>query len=264
MDGGTHNPFVMALDEFWIACEQGDLENAKRLFRNGGINIHALRDRAFRHACANGQLHVAKWLHELGGVRIHSKDNAAFRGAFANGHAETVQWLHGLGINVHVLGRDRFNRACQAGHLQVAQWLYGLGGVDKLDRGLHDACMLNHVNVVKWLWLLGHPSIMHISLQRMFERACEWCNLELMQWLHGLGDIDIHRDGDRMFRMACRRVRLDMARWLMSLEPHYVWRAECFDRLTTWSRPRDAWMRSVVRGANVRLLPVTAQMPFGK
>lgn len=235
---------------------EGDLEHAKRLCANGDINIHALKDYAFYHACANGRVHVAKWLHGLGGVDIHTRHDKPLRRAFDNGHADTVKWLHELGVSPHVLGRDRFQRACGAGHLEIAQWLQGLGDVDvrALEKGLRDACWGGHVEVVKWVWLhvlVGHP-LKAINQQHAFQWACDGASLEIMQWLHGLGGIDIHAEYDSAFRSCCKRGQsLHIARWLLSLEPQRVWLAECLDNLRSWTLARDAWMRSVVRGAQV-------------
>jgi hypothetical protein len=116
------------MTSFVDACERGNLPEAQRLLRQGGVNIHAYNDVAFRRACWNGQLQVAKWLFELGGVNIHAANDYAFQRACGHGHLEVARWLYGLGgVDIHANDDFAFTMAC-ALHFQccLARWLIAM------------------------------------------------------------------------------------------------------------------------------------------
>ena len=57
------------------------LHVAEWLMRLGGVDVHAVREYAFRCACGNGHLVVAQWLVGLGAVDRHVDRDNAFRNA---------------------------------------------------------------------------------------------------------------------------------------------------------------------------------------
>jgi hypothetical protein len=115
--------------DFYTACQQGDLDTAKRLVEEfPDLNIHEGGDWAFRAACLGGHLETAKWLVALGGVDVHTENDWAFRFACTNDHLETAKWLveSFRTVNVHAAYDHAFRAACLGGNLETARWVLSL------------------------------------------------------------------------------------------------------------------------------------------
>ena len=79
--------------QFIDACEFGDFDEAKRLYKLG-VNIHALDDVAFLWTCYRGDSKMTKWLVSLGDVDIYIKQNYALRISYNINNLEVAKWLY--------------------------------------------------------------------------------------------------------------------------------------------------------------------------
>jgi hypothetical protein len=214
---------------FLHACRWGNVQVAQLLLAQGGINIHAHDDFAFRQACSYGKEQAAKWLFGLGGVNIHAVREWPFRLACQWGHLKIAQWLFQLGgVNIydsscyHV---DAFSSACRHGRLDVATWLLALGG-PKVFAGrylFHDVCENGELRVAKWLAGLGVTTDGNTGHSGSFSSA-ELKNLPMAQWLSGRlahwrtrprWDVDAS-ENDSAFVSACKWecLHMRMAMWM--------------------------------------------------
>jgi hypothetical protein len=124
------------------------------------------------------------------------------------------------------------------GDSEVAQRLVQIGFRVETRRTVLAAFMLERSRACNWpngSW----------AFRRLFRTACAGGHLALARKLHSSGFVDIH-DCDEAFLGAMANPSAHhVARWLLSQHPG------CWDAflrvLRTWSGPRDAWMRSVVR-----------------
>jgi len=132
--------------------------------KEGGIDISAGNECAFRYACLNGQLKVAQWLLQMKPtIDISFKNEYVFRLTCEKGHLEVAQWLLQVkpDINISTENEYAFRIACQNGHLEVVQWLLhlastipnGIGGIDISANNewvFRTACCNGHLEVVEW------------------------------------------------------------------------------------------------------------------
>jgi|GEM_PF-3634206 len=65
--------------------------------------------------------------------------------------------------------------------------------------------------------IFSHNEIHLWVRQRIFDRVVERGHLNILQWIHSLGGIDIHRFDDIAFRESCNRGYLEVSIWLYSL-----------------------------------------------
>ena len=88
--------------------------------QQGGIDIHASNECAFKWSCENGRLDVAQWLREIGSINIHVDDECAFRLACNNNHLNVAQWLHSLGgIDFCIFDHETFRSSKN----EIKEWL---------------------------------------------------------------------------------------------------------------------------------------------
>ena len=151
----------------------------------------------------------------------------------------------------------KFLDAGYTGDLEVAKrWfmriLQGTRNVDLYRIAFRRSCVKGHVHVAQWLMTLDWD--WRKRLQSDFAHACACGQLAVAFMLLALGDVDIHANNDAAFRGACANPSAHhVARWLIRLDPDWDWVG--LDLLKRWCGPRDVWMRSVVRGAEMQLLP---------
>jgi hypothetical protein len=53
--------------------------------------------------------------------------------------------------------------------------------------------------------------------EEIFSHLFSEGHLSLTQWLHSLGDVDIHAENDDAFRVTCTNGHLSVAQWLYRL-----------------------------------------------
>lgn len=81
----------MSDDDFFEACEKGQLETAKCLY-SFGFDIDD-ENEAFRLACYNGRLTVAEWLLSLGHIDIHMSNDKIFKFACAQNNLHIISLI---------------------------------------------------------------------------------------------------------------------------------------------------------------------------
>jgi hypothetical protein len=206
---------------FHTACRHGRWEVVQWLVSmgaTGALTLQDLAEDAIDLACAQGNLGAAQWLFGLSGARAHllTLDLAApFHAACKSGSLPLVQWLVAQGVQPGGPARA-FGLACRSGNVQLAQWLLGRGDFD-----------------------------IRVHASGAFREACQTNSIVVAQWLHRGGHVDVHAACDAAAWTALRYPPL--LQWLMNLDPDEVaWPPYCWRALKHWSRPRDAWMRSVV------------------
>lgn len=144
---------------------------------------------------------------------------------------------------------EAFDIACCRGDLDAAKSLLAKGHVDihyEWDLPFVGACRNGHLAVAQWLHGLGDVDI-HTYADRPFQMACCGGFLATAKWLYSLGGVNIHCAYSQPLWGAVIRGHAHVGRWLLALDPEYVWLAAAVNKLKTWSSPRDAWMRAVVR-----------------
>jgi AraC-like DNA-binding protein len=82
-------------DQFIELCKDGKLEEAKKLFAQGNIDVHYQDQHALRWSCAKGHLEVIEWLFTLDwrwSININVSEYA-FRFSCQYQQIKTVKWL---------------------------------------------------------------------------------------------------------------------------------------------------------------------------
>ena len=109
---------------------------------------------------------------------------------------------------------------CMDGRLLDAQWVLNHANIcmEDVEGAFHYACEHGHLDVAQWLHSIGcidvHERRTVIGEGISFLFACEMGNLNMAQWLYSLGTISVVIDG---FKVACRHGHLEMAQWLYGL-----------------------------------------------
>lgn len=110
--------------------------------------------------------------------------------------------------------------ACLRGDLDEAKRILDanpLRGFPAIGGGIFPfICRVGHLEVAQWIHGLGGVDI-HADRDAAFFWACGFGKLTVAQWLHGLGGVDIHAEDDEAFREACECKHLDVAQWLHGL-----------------------------------------------
>jgi hypothetical protein len=90
------------------------------------INSAAYRFFYFSAACRHGYLEEAKRIYAIGEIDIHQNDEEIFNNSRGNGQLEVVQWLYGLGDFAFLL-------ACECGHFNIIKWIWSLDAPDRFN-----------------------------------------------------------------------------------------------------------------------------------
>jgi hypothetical protein len=112
---------------------------------------------------------------------------------------------------------DTFVAMCGGGQLFSAQWLNSVMVVEPENktRAFQSACIMGHDDVVQWLVGLGGVDV-HVHNDLPFRNACKDQGA-IAKFLHSLGGVDIHAEEDAAFVNACSGGCIDIAQWLHSL-----------------------------------------------
>ena len=118
------------IEEFQIACEDGNLKLAKKLLQKyPNIDISFNNEYIFRYACYNKRFKLAKWLLKVKpNIDISINNEYAFKSACLNGDLKLAQYLLKVkpDINISVFNDACFVIACYKNHLKLIQWLQSL------------------------------------------------------------------------------------------------------------------------------------------
>jgi len=90
----------------------GNIEEVKRIYSLGIIDIHRQKDEPFRLACSYDRLEIAKWLYSLGDVDIYTGNNNLFRYAIVFSNIEIARYLHTLDPNIYRTHPEFFYKHC--------------------------------------------------------------------------------------------------------------------------------------------------------
>lgn len=126
---------------------------------------------------------------------------------------------------------DPFLCACRRGDLQGAKRLYRHHAPWRCGSGLIAACEGGQLQVAQWIHGLG--AVDNIDRDQAFSGACTNGHLEVAMWLYGQGDVDIC-DG---FFFAGGSGHLHVAKWLYGLGgvDIHARQDQVFEWATYWS-----------------------------
>jgi hypothetical protein len=192
-------------------------------------------------------------------VDVRASCDLPLRCACRNGRLESIKWLvDGCGADATPPDAAPLFMACVGGHLEVAQWLFErherAGGLTQL--ALHDlfvqVCTAGEAcvqPVARWLLHhMGSAAAITAAVQEAVLAAADGDSWPMVQWLLQQGVVDVHVARDHLLTGAVRAQQPDLVRWLLARDPEGRWPVGGWIRmLQTWSRPRDAWIRSVVQ-----------------
>jgi len=205
------------------ACKKGNIEQCEKIYNKYKLDIHAENDFVFRNACLEGNLKIIQWVLTFGEKPdIHANDDEIFRNACDKRRLDIAKWLYGLKDkpNIHINDEEVFRNACKNSNIDIAKWLYGLEdkpnihakdnevfkNIYKYKQYLYDD---RYIDIAKWLLTLENNINIDININEnddfiiAFRKACDCGNMDLVQWLYGLGyKSDIHII-DEAFRNVC-------------------------------------------------------------
>jgi hypothetical protein len=92
-------------------------------------------------------------------------------------------------------------------------------------------------------WLHGLGGVDVHAQHDAFVWAYALGYLQVAQWLCGLGGVDIHTANDCAFETVTMfRCNTEFGRWLVTLQPEYSWNPIHLATLRLWSHDRHAWV----------------------
>lgn len=218
---GPPSPMTTKKREFGNLCCEGKLDEAKEMYRLGGMDedAHAY---AFWMVCNTPSagtpklLETAKWLWSLGKIVVAPYENP-FLSACYSGNLELAQWLWGLGIITleKMYQEDLFHDVCGSGKLDIARWLWEIGDFkSQATDAFWCACIRNHFDIVHWMMDLEGVDL---RLHEAFVRVCEFGCLKAAKKMLALKGFDLSVCKEEAFKKACTRYQMRVAKWLWSL-----------------------------------------------
>lgn len=187
------------------------------------VDIHDHEELAFRTAVVSNNLAEARWYLAMAAttdrpINVHILRDAAFRSACLLGHLQAAQWMHSTFPGI-VVSPDVFPQACEAGHLQVAKWMLSVG-TQNYPRAFLHACAGGQLAVAQWL-VVTYDAQEPLDFRWAFKNG----TLEVAQWLLETWHPDAATIKHTLVQ-ACRGGELARAQWLQSLlaaqEPLHV------------------------------------------
>ena len=215
---------------FCRACEYGLIDLVKWLDEEFTINIHEFYHYAFRWASNNGHFDIVKWLHNKEKVDEEDIIFDSFISSFVNGHIDIVLWLlsnYRYVINM-VERDDLIYKVCVSGkHHMVSHIMSVCQNSEDITVNWDDVfcivCKYGYIDTAKWILddpLSINPN-MKIPNSRAFLFACEFGDLDIVQWLYSICD-DIHTSIiQETFIKCCQHGKLDIAKWIYDL-PEFI------------------------------------------
>ena len=159
--------------QFFQASKDGDLENVKKMIRNG-VNVHFFVEEPLCFAAQNGHLEVVKYLISNG---AHHHTNHALRWAAFYGHLEVVKYLVSKENDIHADDEKTLRLAAYNGRLDIVKYLVEECGADVHayydDGALRWAVNNGHLDVVKYLksYIVSQFTKKHIDKQKRIEKS---------------------------------------------------------------------------------------------
>lgn len=163
-----------------LAATHGHLEILQWLYRE--FPRHSCSQASVACAAGNNHRRVLRWLHEEKGLVL---DVHALEAAIANGHLELAQWLFEREPALQEqLATSAVAKAARSGHTALTQWLVRDLGLWS-PRALAGAAIACNLELVEWLHGVGKPSEL-VSSRELFAIG-ERCAFAVVEWLlrHG-------------------------------------------------------------------------------
>lgn len=215
---------------FRVACENGHLDVAKRLFSlsesaQSGIGGNAVA--SSEQSSLSGSAQSGNKVSLRKNINISSYDEYAFRGACENGHLKVAQWLLSIKPTIDISSTDEyaFRYACANNHLNIAQWLLTIKPTIDIsaynDDAFSGACKNGYLEVAQWLLKIKPTIDISVNNENAFLLACVNEHLHIVQWLLTIKPtINISVDNDIAFKVACIKGCIKIAQWLQNLLPN--------------------------------------------
>lgn len=244
---------------FYCCCHWGFLEIAKWIYNIGEINTRTIND-AFQSCCMYGYFDIVQWLYAIsnGGINIHAKNDGAFRESYTR-NIEIAKWLYQIGngtqVNDSTIGY-LFLYACQCDSLESVKWIHEIAQQKNLeinhetyDKAYCESAEYGHISILQWI----HDICPDVDIENAFKSSCENYELEdttVLEYLYNIsngkinlkelmaegyirnfeiykwfyeklnGDID-QNISDEMFDIVCEYNSSEEARWFCSKFPTY-------------------------------------------
>jgi hypothetical protein len=116
---------------FYLACEQGDLEEVKKLIIREQIYIQDVGTQGVILSSIKGNLKIIKFLIEVMNVKIAYpiSNLSALSEAARNGHFEVVKYLVSKGASVTERDSAPFRWAMVKRHYHIGMYLFNQGSI---------------------------------------------------------------------------------------------------------------------------------------
>lgn len=158
-------------------------------------------------AAENGHLEVLKWLH------THPKNGGCTKRAIChaarNGHFEVVEWLHD---HFDERPQETLRYAILGGHVGIAKFLYRHNYELEASNGIDDAAWSGELEMVKWVHELGDTECTRDAM----DFAVGSGHLSLLQWLQENRTEDCSADA---MDKAAGNGHLEIVQWLHENQP---------------------------------------------
>jgi hypothetical protein len=115
--------------------------------------------------------------------------------------------------------QEIFNQHCLDDNLEVCKMLYKTKMIDKTYIGdlFRISCENNNIEMAQWLHKIGNIDI-HVNKDSVFRHSCANGYHELAKWLHKLGGVDIYASNDYAFRKSYKNGHYDVYIWLYDIQ----------------------------------------------
>lgn len=217
---------AILLKGFKKSCKNKQVECALDLYDACWSNMPSkLTERAFRIACSHGYMELALRIYNMNTIGDHALDEG-FVGSCKNGHIECAQAIYALRDDIHNIVYNiiakAFCLACSNGHIDIVIWLHDTNELrdDIVNQGFVDSCWGGHLSCIQAICAWSNNDISKNIIENGFYALCRKDHQNIAQWLYvEMGskcDIILARSNE-LFWMHCFYGQLDMAQWLYGL-----------------------------------------------
>lgn len=220
---------------FKMACDEGDLNFAKKFFEINPINDINVINSIFSSSCCKGQIEIMKWLYEMfPKIDVSYQEEYPFLTSCSCGYLDIVKLLLTIKptINITIRNNYAFVHACINGKIDIVNFILKIKPDIDISPNISfiiDYVPYNgHFEVLKILYLhfqyyhnldLFTDNILEVG----FARSCAGGNLEIAQWfLEKKPDIDISSNYDYAFTNACLNGHINVVSWLIDLHKNAI------------------------------------------